>query len=64
MYETEETVPHGGIYLFERHQYESTCKPSQDEKEVEFQEGETFPGCPRCGDGGFWRYLRASDKEE
>ncbi len=63
MYETGETAPHTGIYLFVRHQYETRCQPEQEEKEVPVDEGDKFPGCPVCEEDGFWRYLRAKDKK-
>lgn len=64
MYESGENAPHTGIYLFMRHQYETHCQPEQDEKEMPIEEGEEFPGCPLCDDPGYWRYLRAKDKDQ
>lgn len=64
MYRTGEEVPHPGIYLFERHRFDTSCQPSQDEKKVPLDRGDEFPGCPKCGDAGRWSYHSAKDKRD
>lgn len=63
MYHTGEEVPHPGYYLLERHEYDTPCQPSREDKKVLLDRGDEFPTCPECDDPAYWRYLRAENKK-
>ena len=57
LYKTGDTAPYSGRYEFVRYTDGTTTpRPTDNEKIIPLQRGETFPPIKSCNKGAWWRY--------
>jgi hypothetical protein len=57
-FKTGEKAPVAGDYDYVRHTSQTSCTPTQEERRIPMEEGNTFPPHRSCAQGVIWKLTR------